>query len=214
MKAEQSTVAGSLEHPPTGSPVWLVITIVAWIVVVVIGYVRYAPPAPRSTVAAGELEFSAERADSILKVLVGDGIPHPAGSEQNKVVCRRIVELLHGWGYQVEQQETHHFLWRQTANGSPSIPLVNIIARLPGRVPGPAIMLVSHYDSRTGPGASDDGVGTAALLEIARMMKSLPPPRNDIVFLITDGEEMGLLGADKFVQEHELANAGRFGPQR
>ena len=36
-------------------------------------------------------------------------------------------------------------------------------------------------------------------------MKSLPQPRNDIIFLITDGEEMGLLGADKFVQEHEWA---------
>ena len=167
MVVEESPAERSPEHATNAKPVWLVITLVAWVTFVVVGHIRFAPPAPLSAGVAGEHEFSAQRADPILKTLVGDGIPHPAGSDHNKVVCQRIVEMLQGWGYDVEQHETHHGL-SAAANLEP-IPLVNIMARLPGTVRGPAIMLVSHYDSRTGPGASDDGVGTAALLEIARM---------------------------------------------
>lgn len=204
MDVDTSLASRFPEPASISKPIWLIVTLVAWTAFVVVGHVRYAPPAPLSIDEAGEQEFSAERADSILKILVGDGIPHPAGSQQDKVVRQRIVKLLQGWGYDVDQQETSRGLGRQT--GGEPIPLVNIIARLDGTVRGPAVMLASHYDSRTGPGASDDGVGTAALLEIARMMKNSPPPRNDVVFLITDGEELGLLGADKFVEECDLAS--------
>ena len=71
-------------------------------------------------------------------------------------------------------------------------------------------MIAAHYDSVPfGPGASDDGAGVAALLEIARMTQKLPASRNDILFLITDGEELGLLGAEGFVRSHALAKTIR-----
>lgn len=181
----------------------LALTLSVSLAIVVLGYIRYSPPAPLSAVGASATEFSAERADAILKILVGDGIPHPAGSEHIKIVRQRIVELLEEWGYDAVKQETQHRLLRKA--DAEQIPLVNVMARLPGRESGPATMLASHYDARTGPGASDDGVGTAALLEIARMMKSSPQQRNDVIFLITDGEEKGLLGADKFVEQHPWA---------
>jgi hypothetical protein len=158
-------------------------------------------PVPASVVD----QFSAERAAGILEELVSDGIPHPAGSEQNDVVRERIVKLLKGYGYQPEIQKTSNFKWRKP--GEKEYPLENILARLPGKKSGQAIMLASHYDSvPQGPGASDDGVGTAALLEIARLLKSEGPFEHDIVLLISDGEELGLLGADKFVEEHPWAN--------
>ena len=59
--------------------------------------------------------------------------------------------------------------------------------------------------SSTGPGANDDGVAVATLLETARALTAGPQLRNDVLFLFTDGEETGLLGARAFVAEHPWA---------
>ena len=43
----------------------------------------------------------------------------------------------------------------------------NVIATIPGSAPGKQLLLNAHYDSTpTGPGAADDGLGVATLLEI------------------------------------------------
>jgi hypothetical protein len=79
----------------------------------------------------------------------------------------------------------------------------NIVARLPGSASTRPVMLAAHYDSVTrGPGASDDGNGVAVLLETLRALRAGPPLRNDVIFLITDGEEKGLLGAQVFMRDH------------
>ena len=84
----------------------------------------------------------------------------------------------------------------------------NVVARLPGRDPSRAVLLVAHYDSvPTAAGAADDGSGVAALLETARALRSGPSPRNDIIFLFTDGEERGLLGSQAFLQDDPWAYA-------
>jgi acetylornithine deacetylase/succinyl-diaminopimelate desuccinylase-like protein len=58
------------------------------------------------------------------------------------------------------------------------------------------VVLVSHYDSTgNGHGAVDDGFGLATILEVARAVKAGPTPRDNIVLLMTDGEEPGLLGS-------------------
>ena len=49
--------------------------------------------------------------------------------------------------------------------------------------------------------------GVAALLETARALRSGPPPRNDVIFLFTDGEERGLLGAQAFLRDDPWAYA-------
>ncbi len=56
-----------------------------------------------------------------------------------------------------------------------------------------------------GPGASDDGVGVATVLECARALKTRPWPRHSIIFLVDDGEEAGLFGARVFVNQHRWA---------
>ena len=78
----------------------------------------------------------------------------------------------------------------------------NVVARLPGRVSSRAVLLVAHYDSvPTAAGAADDGSGVAALLEAARALRAGPQPRNDVIFLFTDGEERGLLGSQAFLRD-------------
>jgi hypothetical protein len=79
----------------------------------------------------------------------------------------------------------------------------NLIARLPGSANSRPVMLTAHYDSvPRGPGAADDGHAVGVLLESLRALRAGPPLRNDVIFLITDGEERGLLGALLFVHEH------------
>jgi hypothetical protein len=180
-----------------------VLVAVAWLSFAFLGVIRYSPPSPRAADGPSD-QFSAERARVILKDLVGDGIPHPSGSAQNAVVREKILKYFRLFGYEPEVQDTHTY-----SNGSAAKDTVarNIVVRTPGQQPGRAIMLAGHYDSvKGGPGASDDGAAVAAILEIARMLKTRPPHRNDVIFLITDAEEHGLYGAEGFVREHPWAD--------
>jgi hypothetical protein len=64
------------------------------------------------------------------------------------------------------------------------------------------VVVAAHYDTVAGsPGAGDDQASVAAVLEIARALTAGPPPRSDIVFLLSDGEEPGLLGASVFARQ-------------
>lgn len=86
----------------------------------------------------------------------------------------------------------------------------NVIARIPGNErPDETVMLGAHWDAYgVGPadatgdtirrGANDDGVGVAALFEIARAFQSGPPPARSIVFGVWTAEERGLLGSEYY----------------
>ncbi len=161
----------------------------------------YRPPAPQGAQAPLTV-FSAHRASAILQDLVGGGIPHPMGSPANARLREAIVRRLSALGYSIELQ-TGFVCNDGGVCGSP----VNIIAGRRGAAAEDGTLLLSaHYDSvPAGPGASDDGAGVAALLEIARILAVRPPPARPIVLLLTDGEEAGLLGALLFVRGHPLA---------
>jgi hypothetical protein len=161
----------------------------------------YRTPAPLGLDAAPTL-FSAARAREILKELVGDGVPHPMGSAADAKVRDLIVKQLTALGYTTELQ-TGLSCNEFGACGTPT----NIVATRGEFGAKDAVMLAAHYDSvPAGPGASDDGVGVANLLEIARVLSVMPQPKHPIVLLVTDGEEGGLLGASLFTREHPLAN--------
>ena len=83
----------------------------------------------------------------------------------------------------------------------------NLVGVLPGRDRYlPAILVMSHYDTvPNSPGAADDTTGVAAALEIARALKADGPHARDVIFLFTDAEEPGLLGADAFFNRDPLA---------
>jgi acetylornithine deacetylase/succinyl-diaminopimelate desuccinylase-like protein len=160
----------------------------------------YRTPAPLGLDAAPTV-FSAARAQEILKELVGDGVPHPMGSTADTKVRDLIVKRLTALGYTTELQSglsCNDF----GACGTPT----NIVATRGRLTSNDAVMLAAHYDSvPAGPGASDDGVGVANLLEIARVLSMVPSPKHPVVLLVTDGEEAGLLGASLFTREHPLA---------
>ena len=157
------------------------------------------PPdaAPASVPAA---VFSAERA--LAHVRAYGRTMHAMGTPAHAATREYLLRTLADLGYAPEVQ-------RATAIGHVGPALVqaghvaNVLARLNGAGGANAIMLMAHYDSvTTGPGASDDGAGVAALLEVARALKVGPPPANDVIFLFTDGEEAGHFGATAFAREH------------
>jgi hypothetical protein len=177
-----------------------VLTVGLSALIAAIAILRHAPP-PAEPAGSPLSQFSAGRAREILRRFVGDGAPHPVGSEANAEARERVIAELARVNYEPSVQE--EFV---CGRADTCATVHNIVARLPGRVAGKAVLLSAHYDSvGSGSGASDDGMGVAALLEIARIVKADPPPRNPIVFLIDDGEEAGLLGAEAFAAEHPWA---------
>ncbi len=172
--------------------------------ILLLSYASLRPPAPKPASAPPQ-EFSAERARDILNRLVGDGVPHPTGSAHDEVVRGRVMDEFTRLGYTPQIQTGFSCDEYGTC-----ATVQNVLARIDGTVPGPSVLLAAHYDSvPAGPGASDDGMGAASVLEIARAFKSLPTPKNSIIFLIDDGEEAGLLGARVFVNEHPWAKEVR-----
>lgn len=143
-------------------------------------------------------EFSSARAQTLMRELVAEGVPHPIGSPANARVRDRIVTRFRALGYETSIQR------RFACNAAAACGTVeNILARRPG-ARGQGVLLMAHYDSvGAGPGASDDAMGTAALLEVARALRD-ETPRNPVMFLATDGEEAGLLGAEAFAADATL----------
>ena len=163
-------------------------------------------PAPPDAPAT---EFSSGRAMEHVR-RVGQE-PHPTGSPENSEVRGYVEDELRTLGLDPEVQEATVVNERF---GSPyrAATVHNVLARIEGSGGDAggdpeAVMLAAHYDSvPTGPGASDDGAGVATLLETARALLAGPRPRNDVVFLFSDGEEPGLLGAKAFVEGHPWAD--------
>jgi len=75
----------------------------------------------------------------------------------------------------------------------------NLLGVLPGADrQAPAVLLMAHFDSvPAGPGAADDAAGVAAVLETVRALATTQRQR-DLMVLLTDGEEAGLLGSKAF----------------
>ena len=162
----------------------------------------------------------AERPDSGLDFAALEGHvaviaarPHPMGSAANREVRDYITGYFESLGLATEVQKTT-VVYRHPFRSSDRTTIANvenIIARLPGRNSETAggkndLVLMSHYDSRPLTfGAADAASGTASLMEVARIMTSGPVPAHDVVFLVTDGEEMGLLGAQGFFRQHPAA---------
>jgi hypothetical protein len=168
-----------------------------------LGLRQLQPPAAVAEGAAAT-EFSSGRAMRHVRDIAGR--PHPIGSAEHARVRDRIVKELAEVGL-VPGVQRLSLVSQLHGNPLSAATVENVVARLPGREPGgKAVLLVSHYDSvPTGPGASDDGSGVAALLESARALKSGAPLKNDVIFLFTDGEEVGLLGAKAFAEHHPWA---------
>jgi hypothetical protein len=78
----------------------------------------------------------------------------------------------------------------------------NVIGFKEGAIPD-IIAVVAHYDTArtTIQGAADNGAGVGVLLELARVFSGFPM-RHSLMFLISDGEEWGMLGAADIAANH------------
>jgi len=157
--------------------------------------------APKPLAAdTSDIAVSAERALSHVEVIASN--PHPMGSPESAEVRGYLVEQMSSFGLEVQEQV---FSAPDIYNNpSAAIEAVNIVSRLEGANSAGAILFVAHYDTvPSTPGANDNTVAVAALLESARALSIESQLTNDIMFLFTDGEEpFPRFGSPVFIQEH------------
>ena len=136
--------------------------------------------------------------------MLADEAPHPVGSAAGVALRGRLVAQLRELGLSPEELPA----FSCSEYGS-CAPVVNVLVRVPGQEPGPALLLASHHDSvPAGPGAADDGHGVALMLELLRAVLADGAPRRPLLAVFTDGEEAGLLGARAFALHPAFAEVG------
>lgn len=147
-------------------------------------------------------EFSVDRAMVPLREIGKN--PHYLGSQAHVEVRDFLIWELRKLGLEPHIQEGFSYNPLAKTLNKPT----NIVAKIAGNEEGKALALLSHYDSAAiySHGVSDDGVGVVTILESLRaFLASGKTPKNDIIILFTDAEEIGLDGAKLFVEEHPWA---------
>jgi len=171
-------------------------------------------------------EISAKNIEASIRKLVSFGTRHTMSSQDDP---NRGIGAARRWikaemdRYSQESADSSgrrlivtedEFLQPPSGRITKETKLVNIVATLPGTQPESKdrIYVVSgHYDScvcsqsmtdaeSDAPGASDDASGTAAVMEMARVMSKYQFDAT-IVFMAVPGEEQGLLGAHHWAEE-------------
>ncbi len=116
-------------------------------------------------------------------------------------------------------QEDYRRLVRLAATGAPPqlsiavaaryddkrMDATNIIAEIPGSDPRAGVVMAGgHFDSWiAADGASDNGAGSVAVIEAARLIRTLGMrPKRTIRFVLWSGEEQGELGSLAYVSQH------------
>ena len=172
----------------------------AWLVAAMPGAGHRGPLAP--------LDADGRRlADNLIAHVIAiaseeHNVAHPEALERS---ARYIEKVLSGLGYEVSRQEF------ETAG----VRVRNLEVAIRGdSADANAVVVGAHYDSVAGAvGANDNGSGVAALLELARLLKGVQPPRGSelrLVFYVNEEkpyartEQMGSL-----VHADALAGAGK-----
>ena len=143
--------------------------------------------------------FDSARAFAELRRQVELG-PRPAGSATLRRLAARLRSALPRGRF-------------EPVPGHPG--LRNVVGRLPGRKP--AIVIAAHYDTKDIPGfvgANDGAGGTAAVVELARVLERMDRPRGApaLRFVLFDGEEAtddsrpftetGIRGSKAYARRH------------
>jgi acetylornithine deacetylase/succinyl-diaminopimelate desuccinylase-like protein len=168
-------------------------------------------------------EVSAKRIETDIRKLVSFGTRNTLSEQDNPT---RGIGAARDWIYSEFQKisndcgscltvEKQTFLQQPTANKRVLEPtnLTNVVATLKGTTNPERVYVVSgHYDSMCSspsdakcdaPGANDDASGTAAVIELARVMSKRKFDAT-IIFMTVPGEEQGLLGATYFAEQAKI----------
>ncbi len=178
------------------------------------------PAAPQRDAQVAQMlaGVSADSMRTYLTALVGFGTRHTmsdtVSSTRGIGAARRYIyetfqRFSRACGGCLEVYYDAHDAINARAPGRPVVRVVNVVARLKGRTdPNRLIILMGHYDScictqdqndftSDAPGANDDGSGTVAVMELARVFSQRFPQGlpATVLFAPVAGEEQGLLGS-------------------
>ena len=183
-------------------------------------------PAPAT---ADPTEFSAERAMASINRLADE--PHSVLDREAHDRARDdIIGMFTDLGYTAdvhsdplfdfsipEDKETFDMLSTEQQAAVKDAPAETIVVDVPGKSER-TMALMAHYDSATveadesghqhitdgtSLGAADDGYGVAAIVETLRALKAEGrQPENSLKIVITDAEEIGLVGARNEMRHH------------
>ena len=175
-----------------------IILFLSIILSIVLGITSLYTPRPKSEDSGFSTEIAKEHIKEISKEVHSIQEPEALGRVR-EYILNELKEL---------GLEPEVFTYEDVESSKGGIyDINNIYAKIDGKngEGGSYIMLASHYDSspkkRSGEdgeskGAADAGYGVSTILEIVRIIKeSGQELENGIKILITDGEEMGLMGA-------------------
>lgn len=182
------------------------IVLIASLILAILGS---TPPSSKSLDTPAD-QFASARAMKDVHII--SQAPHPTGSKENAVVREYLSKRLSEMGLTVttttgqldERSLTRLNKW--SGENKTSQDFINIIGVLSGDKPNAkALLLMAHHDTVWGsPGAADDTIGIATILEILRIIKDVDKRQRDIIVLFTDAEELGLVGARQFFAFHPL----------
>jgi hypothetical protein len=173
---------------------------------------------PDPQIARMLADVSADSMRTYLTTLVGFGTRHTMSDTLSSTrgigAARRYIydtfqRFSRDCGGCLDVYYDSHDAVNPRAQGRPVVRVVNVVARLKGRTdPNRLVILMGHYDScicttdqndatSDAPGANDDGSGTVAVMELARVFsKRFPQGLNaTVLFAPVAGEEQGLLGS-------------------
>jgi hypothetical protein len=180
-------------------------------------------PAPDSAIAAALAKVSPERLKADDAKLIAFGTRN---TFSEKLGDKRGVFAARGWiadQFREIAKTSHgrmtvaYDTYLQKPDGKRivrDVEISSVVATLKGDDPGGrTYVMSSHYDSRStdvddftqdAPGADDNGSGTSAVIEAARVMADLPMHAT-IIFATYDSEEQGLFGSAHHAQTLKTA---------
>jgi hypothetical protein len=188
--------------PPPGGPAWRgIVTLGVLVLGVWVTSSHRWLPAPRAANAPDDVFSSARAMTTVVEMA---RLPHPPGSPEHDRVRDLVVQRLADLGLQPEVDTLVHVRTPVSPDAPVrTVTVRNVLARVPGSASTGTVVLMAHYDGRTlARGAGDDATGVAAILETVRVLQDELPLRNDLLVLVTDAEELGLVGARAFVERH------------
>ena len=171
---------------------WVIAAAVGWLGAPLLG----RRPAPMMPPAAVSLDFDGERALESARAYVTRHPTRVLGSIESRQSTGFLKDQLAILGYDVQYQHFEALVAGRTQVGR------NVFALKRGQL-AETIVVVAHYDTAgtTVQGAADNGIGVAAMLELARVFAD-ETPRRSILFVACDGEEWGMLGTQDFAQSY------------
>jgi hypothetical protein len=114
-------------------------------------------------------------------------LQHRTSDADREVVRTYLSAMLGSFGLTAQRQDY--------STGS------NVYAELASTVgaAAPWVVFGAHYDSvSTSPGADDNGSGVAMVLGLAAYVAQLEPRSKNVIFVLFDQEEIGLVGSGQF----------------